>query len=200
MATYVKGDAVPNATSYELAEKSSVGEYTKLAENSEINFNVSALGLSVGDHALVVKAKATGYEDSDYSNEVKYTQEQATTAEKYDIEVGSLGSDSGNEVAYDYVWRTVDFIPLAELGTTLSVTGCEWIVAVYNASQKYLGQLAKDFGSLIKNEGQWLASDTNVRISAITAADSNAAYVRLLFKANSPKILIDGIDRFGSLV
>lgn len=73
MASYIKGDAVANATSYELAEKLSSGGYNKLAENSEINFNVSGLGLSVGDHTLVVKAKATGYEDSDYSNEIKYT-------------------------------------------------------------------------------------------------------------------------------
>lgn len=72
MASYIKGDAVANATSYELAEKTASG-YNKLAENSEINFNVSSLGLSVGAHTLVVKAKATGYEDSDYSNEVVYT-------------------------------------------------------------------------------------------------------------------------------
>lgn len=200
MASYIKGDAVANATSYELAEKLSSGEYNKLAENSEINFNVSGLGLSVGDHTLAVKARATGYEDSDYSNEVKYTQTQETTVKKYNIEIGSLGSDSGNEVAYDYVWRTVDYIPLSELGITLSVTGCEWVVAVYNASNKYLGQLATDSGSLIKNAGQWLESGKNISVSAITAANSNAAVVRLLFKTDSPKILIDGVDHFGSLV
>lgn len=30
-------------------------------------------GGAAGDHTLVVKAKADGYEDSDYSNEVVYT-------------------------------------------------------------------------------------------------------------------------------
>lgn len=71
--TFVKGDAVENATSYELFEK--VGSaYNSLATANSINFNVSALGLSVGNHTLVVKAKADGYEDSDYSNEVVYTQ------------------------------------------------------------------------------------------------------------------------------
>ncbi len=47
--------------------------YSLLATASEINFEVSALGLEAGDHTLVVKAKADGYEDSDYSNEVVYT-------------------------------------------------------------------------------------------------------------------------------
>lgn len=47
--------------------------YAYLAENSEINFEVSALGLETGDHTLVVKAVAEGYEDSDWSNEIVYT-------------------------------------------------------------------------------------------------------------------------------
>lgn len=72
MATYVKGSAVTNATSYELFEK--VGEtYNSLATDDEINFEVSALPLSEGDHTLVVKAHADGYESSDYSNEVSYS-------------------------------------------------------------------------------------------------------------------------------
>lgn len=71
MPTYIKGEKVANATSYELHEKVG-GSYNKLAEKNEINFEVSALGLAAGDHALVVKAKADGYEDSDYSNEVVY--------------------------------------------------------------------------------------------------------------------------------
>lgn len=199
MASYIKGDAVANATSYELAEKTASG-YNKLAENSEINFNVSSLGLSVGAHTLVVKAKATGYEDSDYSNEVTYTETQTTTVTKYNIEVGSLSSDSGSAVAYDNVWRTVDFIPLSELGTTLSVTGSTWLICVYNATNKFLGQLATDGGSLIKNAGQWMESGKNVSVASITAADSDAAYVKLVMKTNAPKILVDGVDRFGSLV
>lgn len=72
MATYVKGDAVANATSYELFENVN-GEYNSLATANEINFDVSALGLAGGDHSLVVKAKADGYEDSEYSNAVVYS-------------------------------------------------------------------------------------------------------------------------------
>lgn len=77
MATYVKGNAVANATSYELAEKASGGTYQTLATAEEINFELDGLGLSGGDHTLVVKAKADGYQDSDYSNEVVYTVEAA---------------------------------------------------------------------------------------------------------------------------
>lgn len=49
-------------------------EYNLEDTASEINFEVSALGLSEGEHTFVVKAKADGYADSDYSNEVVYTQ------------------------------------------------------------------------------------------------------------------------------
>lgn len=72
MAYYIKGNAVANATSYELYEKKS-GIYNSLQTKNEINFDLSALNLATGDHVFVVKAKADGYEDSDYSNEVTYT-------------------------------------------------------------------------------------------------------------------------------
>ncbi len=75
MAIYVKGDAVANATSYELLEKTAEGAYTSLAEKNEINFALEDLNLAEGDHTLVVKAKADGYETSDASNEVVYTVE-----------------------------------------------------------------------------------------------------------------------------
>ena len=78
MATFIKGDAVANATSYELFEKS--GDiYASLATNTEINFEVSAMNLAAGTHTLVVKAKATGYTDSEYSNSVDYTVEDGST-------------------------------------------------------------------------------------------------------------------------
>lgn len=73
MATFVKGNAVENATSYELLEKTAEGAYSHLADANEINFEVSSLGLEEGDHILAVKAKADGYETSDPSNEVVFT-------------------------------------------------------------------------------------------------------------------------------
>lgn len=72
MATYIKGDNIANATSYELFKKNG-SEYASLATANEINFELDGLNLAVGNHTLVVKAKADGYEDSDYSNEVTYT-------------------------------------------------------------------------------------------------------------------------------
>ena len=74
MATYIKGDKIANATLYELFKKNG-SYYASLATANEINFEVSALGLGGGNHTLVVKAKADGYEDSDYSNEVVYEVE-----------------------------------------------------------------------------------------------------------------------------
>ena len=76
MSIFVKGNAVANATSYELLEKTAAGDYSSLAEANEISFEVSALGLAPGDHTLVVKAKADGYDDSDPSNEVVYYVEE----------------------------------------------------------------------------------------------------------------------------
>lgn len=82
MATFIKGEEVTTTTSgdlvaadvsYELFEKTGEGVYKFLAENREIDFNLDEFNLSVGSHALTVKAKADGYEDSDYSNEVEYT-------------------------------------------------------------------------------------------------------------------------------
>lgn len=77
MATFIKGDAVENATSYELLEKTAEGVYNSLKEASEINFDLSEINFEPGDHTLVVKAKADGYETSDPSNEVVYTVEAA---------------------------------------------------------------------------------------------------------------------------
>lgn len=75
MATFIKGNAVANATGYELFEKASDGTYSSLANDTEINFELENLNLPAGNHTLVVKAKGDGtnYLDSDYSNEVVYS-------------------------------------------------------------------------------------------------------------------------------
>ncbi|MBQ2894118.1 MAG: hypothetical protein IJE92_01210 [Clostridia bacterium] len=91
MATYVKGDAIANATSYELAEKNSDGTYTPLATNTdEINFQLDELGLEAGTHTLVVRAVGDGvtYENSDYSNEVAYTvaEEETPTVDTWYVD------------------------------------------------------------------------------------------------------------------
>lgn len=70
---YIQGDPVANATSYELYAKEA-DDLTLLATKNEINFNLDELNLSAGIYTLVVKAKANGYRDSEYSNEVVYTQ------------------------------------------------------------------------------------------------------------------------------
>lgn len=73
MATYIRGESVANATTYELFEK--VGNrYNSIATNNEIDFHLEELGIGYGTHTLAVKAKADGYMNSDYSNEVVYTK------------------------------------------------------------------------------------------------------------------------------
>lgn len=75
MAKYIKGNSVPNATSYELHAKEAGGS-TLLATKNEINFNLDELNLSAGVYTLAVKAKADGYEDSDFSNTITYTKDK----------------------------------------------------------------------------------------------------------------------------
>lgn len=72
MATFIKGDPVPNATNYMLYENTADGQ-TQLALADEINFDLSTMTFEPGDHTLYVVAKAVGYSDSDPSNEVVYT-------------------------------------------------------------------------------------------------------------------------------
>ena len=110
MAIYVKGDAVENATSYELLEKTAEGVYSSLTEANEINFAMAALNLAPGDHIMVVKAKAADYEDSDYSNEVVYTVAEAVPEAIFDF-------DFTNNTIEDYALDNTFTVPT---GTTTS--------------------------------------------------------------------------------
>lgn len=68
---YASLDVAVTAKKYEVSNTEV--SYNLLAAATAIDFEVSALGLGAGDHVLVVKAKAAGYTDSSYSNEVTYT-------------------------------------------------------------------------------------------------------------------------------
>ena len=83
--TYIRGNDVPNATSYELFERTG-DAYNSLATAEHISFEVSAMGLEEGDHYLVVKAHADGYESSDFSNEVFFNVPEAPIANLYNPE------------------------------------------------------------------------------------------------------------------
>lgn len=85
MATYIKGEEVTTTisgdlvaadVSYELYENNG-SAYRYIAENETIDFELTELGLGGGPHTLVVKAKADGYENSDYSNAVEYVEDIA---------------------------------------------------------------------------------------------------------------------------
>ncbi len=120
MATYIKGDKVANATSYELFENVG-GTYNSLGTDDEINFDVSALGLAAGDHKLVVKAHASGYTSSDYSNEVTYT-----VAAAGDSDGGNTGGDTGGDSGgstdnvvfdFDFTTNNIDDYALSDIFT-----------------------------------------------------------------------------------
>ena len=98
MPTYVRGNAVANATSYELLEKTADGTLVSKAEAGEINFEVSALGLTPGNHTFVVKAKADGWVDSEPSNPVTFN----VAAESSAIDAAYLHENT----VYDYVSTT----------------------------------------------------------------------------------------------
>lgn len=99
MAKYIKGEAVANATAYTLHNKNN--NYEHLAEQTEnvtegINFNLDELALPAGVVTLVVKAKADGYEDSDYSNEITYVNGARESLINIDMNNGqNIGTGTG---------------------------------------------------------------------------------------------------------
>ena len=68
----ITGDPVPNATGYELYERTG-NVFMLKARSSTLEFDLTTLNLSSGDHYFVVIATAPGYEESKESNEVVYT-------------------------------------------------------------------------------------------------------------------------------
>lgn len=87
MAKHIRGAAVPNATSYELFEKIS-GNYSSLRTASSLDFNLDSLNLASGAHTFAVKAKAEGYIDSEYSNELVYTITSGETPVDFTLKTG----------------------------------------------------------------------------------------------------------------
>ena len=181
MATYVKGNAVANATSYELAEKNANGTYSALDTANEINFELEKLGLLNGNHTLVVKAKAEGYEDSDYSNEVVYTVRGASknliNENDPDWYVGRLSPATGTESDQDKtLWYTTGYIPVTAgtnyvvsatytNGNRMNITGSGARWYFYDEDKTFLGQAT---GGYFYNDG----------VSPRTASEG-ATYVRL---------------------
>ena len=152
MATYVKGNPVANATSYELLEK--VGDtYNSLKTGSEINFNLDELSLAGGQHTLVVKAKADGYEDSDYSNEVIYAVEGSEASIEW--EYGSIDNNGvnypevvPNNPSYNYkiYLRSTDYITASQAIITIP-TGKKVYLFKYDANKTYLTMTTYEAGT-----------------------------------------------------
>ncbi len=129
MATYIRGNDVANATSYTLYEKKADGVYNPLETKNIIDFEVSAMSLPRGEHLLVVKAKADGYADSEYSNAVSYFSNVAITYTMKDYmvaknaEVGTYTWDGStltvsSSTAYKYV-----VVPISEIQHLTTLTG-----------------------------------------------------------------------------
>ena len=188
MATYVKGNAVANATSYELAEKASDGTYQTLATAEEINFELDGLGLAVGNHTLAVKAKADGYQDSDYSNEVVYTVEQDGWVDITDqfvfTEGAMISANDGKYSTYSGWVATQEYIDLSAYSeieikmSKTSSTGTGSGNAFYDASKTYVSGIAHTdgvatYGTMIKNVV--LTSDMKY-IRAMYWSKSNSNY------------------------
>lgn len=69
--TIIRGKAVSGADTYKLY-KIQGSSYEEKATSSRLHFDLLALGASDGEY--VVKAFGTGYQESNYSNSVKYTK------------------------------------------------------------------------------------------------------------------------------
>ena len=166
MSTFIKGDAVANATSYELLEKTAEGAYNSLAEKNEINFELDTMGFAEGDHTLVVKAKASGYEDSNYSNEVVYTVESEGWVDITDQFVftvgGMLNANDGKYSTYAGWAATENYVDISAYSelefkmSKTSSTGTGSGNAFYDADKNYVSGIVHTdgvatYGIMIKN-------------------------------------------------
>ena len=204
--SYVKGDAVENATSYELLEEKD-GAYTSLTtqdSGGEINIEVSALGLAAGDHNLVVKAKADGYEDSEYSDPVVYTVEAGEVASYVGAEAFcNTGIRIVEDTTSDLGWKqttsgtssfATDLIPVtSENSVWLQYVwnnrdgGSQYIcIGLYDTNETLVGVVApSDFGLAASNVN-FLTPEENVCIGDIESRDGiSVAYVRFIAWAAS---------------
>lgn len=91
-----------------MAEKT----YTLKATNTECRFDTADLDLADGDHTFVVKAKAEGFNDSPYSNEVVVSV--AATAQYY-IRFSESAADSFNSLG---MTATMDGVETDIVGAT----------------------------------------------------------------------------------
>lgn len=148
MATYIKGDKVANATSYELFEKLSENNYNSLKTGNEINFDVSALGLEEGkDHILVVKAHASGYTSSDYSNEVVFSVAASG---------GSEGGDTGDsDVPTTTTWYVDHRNNVSKFTAAVNIAGRGWAhTQAGNAYAAYVGKPINALGIITNKASQ----------------------------------------------
>lgn len=148
MATYVKGDAVANATSYKL-----FNDGTEIATNTEINFNVTELITAEGEHKLTVKAYADGYTASDASNEVVFTV-SASGGSGGNTGGGTTGGDTGGNTgggSSDVSFTNDDF----ELGA-YDASG-----AAVEMSSRYRTKSTKTFNQDVTFTASTLSGETS---------------------------------------
>ena len=176
MATFVKGNAVANATSYELFEKSGTA-YNSLATGEEINFEVSALGLAAGDHVLVVKAKADGYTDSPYSNEVTYTVEGSSGG-------GEEGGDTGPTVytadPNNWVSQTISSagaVSSADITQSNIMAANKFeegiVIAALTSERILVAQVTYNADGSFKARSSWTTLDLATATTSVTYSDEN---------------------------
>ena len=194
MATFVKGDAVENATSYELLEKTAEGVYNSLKEASNINFDLSEIDFEPGDHTLVVKAKADGYETSDPSNEVVYS------VEEYEYEGEWLSVLlTGDENAHNN-FMNANLTGASTLGPGYDVIYVKPEIQTLLEGKKIYKMAANGLGentvTLYSNPyvGNTTTNvpDGRVEIGTVTSASDQAAGTITEYRVNNPSAIKNG--------
>lgn len=116
MSIYIKGQPIENAQTYTLYSVNG-DVYTQVGSpQTELNFNISALGLSAGDYKFAVRASAEGYQVSNYSNIITVTiteeKETYTITYKYMFGTTQLRVPSYETVTEDTVkYFSIDDAP-----------------------------------------------------------------------------------------
>ena len=111
------------------------------------------------------------------------------------FELGNLNSNDGGE-SDNTGRRRSNYIDITSIpDSKITVNGGRYLVACYDSSGAYLGQINATFTQLVVGSGQWLNDGTSFNISALTTANAKVTQIRLLVQSVSPymEVLIDDV-------
>lgn len=138
-----------------------------------MKFDLSTLSdISDGTHIVKVKAKADGYRDSEFSNEVEYTK---ATSISLDLSAGDLYSATTYPIYYEINGEVTTSSPTTGDGVTITISPNDYVeVAAASSSHKFKTYQNKvyitNISSLAVNSAGHSLNGTAYKISNINSS------------------------------